>query len=123
MHVVSCVTAHDGFTSKGRSPKYRDKRPQASSTQVIVDAGVKNMLRDDSVSLREGDTYHGRYRILRCIEADSTGAAYEAVDVTTNARQILRVVSAGTTKGDVISLEDPDRIVEWLVIGSRYQSG
>jgi hypothetical protein len=63
------------------------------------------MLRDDSVSLREGDTYHGRYRILRCIEADSTGAAYEAVDVTTNARQILRVVSAGTTKGTGIHVQ------------------
>ena len=65
------------------------------------------MLRDNAISLREGEMYHGRYRIIRCIEADSTGAAYDAVDTMTNARHILKVVSPGTILGTPVPAQPP----------------
>jgi hypothetical protein len=43
--------------------------------------------------------YHGRYRILRCIDEDRTGTAYNAVDTMTNVEHILKVVPAETITG------------------------
>jgi len=54
------------------------------------------MGRTGCADIRDGDLFHGRYRILHSIEDDRTGALYEAVDMVNNARRIVKVVRAET---------------------------
>lgn len=62
------------------------------------------MLRNDCARIRQGDLFHGRYRILRVIENDRAGAMYEALDMMTNAHRILRVVQAEALAGTGIRI-------------------
>lgn len=72
---------------------------QQCSGRIDIDPGVRHMHRNGCASIRDGDLFHGRYRILRRIENDGTGALYQALDMMTETHRILKVVQAETLGG------------------------
>lgn len=58
------------------------------------------MLQDGFAGMREGDLFHGRYRILRHVEDDRTSTTYEATDTLTDSRLVLRLIRPDTIAGD-----------------------
>lgn len=50
------------------------------------------MPESNPATLESGQLFHGRYRIVRCINAGSMGAVYEVLDITTETPRALKVM-------------------------------
>jgi len=81
------------------------------------------MLRNGFAGMREGDLFHGRYRIRRHVEDDLTSAMYEATDTITKTQHVIKLIrpdaivgagrrilfkgdTPGSDKGDVAYLSN-----------------